>query len=59
MIDAIGKNVNLYAYKPQQSKVNFTAQPDEFVKQDDNKEEKKGLSKRLNGVLQAVLALVH
>lgn len=41
MIDAIGKNVNLYAYKPQQSKVNFTAQPDEFVKQDDNKEEKK------------------
>lgn len=46
MIDAIGKNVNLYAYKPQQSKVNFTAQPDEFVKQDDNKEEKKGLSKK-------------
>lgn len=48
MIDAIGKNVNAYAYKPQvkSDKVNFTAQSDEFVKQDDNKEEKKGLSKK-------------
>lgn len=47
MIDAIGKNVNSYIYRPQikQNNVNFTSQPDEFVRQEDN-EEKKGLSKK-------------
>lgn len=34
MIDAIGKNVNAYTYPLQvkQDKINFTSQPDEFVK---------------------------
>lgn len=60
MIDAIGKNVNAYTYPLQvkQDKINFTSQPDEFVKQDDNQEEKKGLSKKAKwGIAGGILAI--